>query len=315
MQMWKPKMTWKRLIALISLALLFIKTITSWFLPDLVISQKLSVVAITIVVIQLLSELPSTLRLYSRNRREGITLTKQLCALFPKSLVALFRLECGQQRAFLSWILRKRIIIKAIDGEIFLYNQKSQYGTFLTILCLLCMTDIPVSTLMLSLAVDDSLVRIYLHVFVIVTTLYTVTWLIADRHAVSSTYHIAGTNSLHLRVGERFYAQIPWIACERALPLVQNKELKDSKNDWLRKQGFSAAETIFCTPYDQPNVALFITESNSTYIEKYKFERTKVRYILVYVDEPSKFIHSIHRHIQNLKSEYLLSQLPTESTH
>ena len=310
MQIWKSKLTWQRLIAIAGLALLLIKTITSWFFPELAISQKISAIAITILVIQLTSELPSIIRKYSKNRRDGVTFAKQLWALVPEKLIALFHLECGQQRAFLSWIRREKITANEIDGEIFLYHQKSQYPTFLTILFILSLTDLPVSTLMIGLAVDDSSIRMYLHIFLIVTTLYTLIWLVADRHAVRSTFHIAGKNSLHLRVGERFDAKIPWIACDHAVAVPQNKELKDSRSAWLRKQGFSVAETILCTPFDQPNVALVVNETNSTYIEKYKIKRTKVKYILVYVDEPRKFINSIHQHIHISRSEHLLSQLP-----
>jgi hypothetical protein len=315
MQIWKSKLTWQRLIAIAGLAILLTKTITSWLFPDFVISQTISAIAIAILVIQVSSELPSMIRRYSKHRREGVTLIKQLYAMVPEKLVALYRLECGQQRAFLSWIRRKTPTMNQIDGEIFLYHKKSQYSTFLTILFIMCLTDVPVSTLMIGLAVDNSSLRIYLHIFLIVTTLYTITWLFADRHAVKSTYHIAGTNCLYLRVGERFDAEVPWFSCDHALPVLQNKELKDSRSAWLSKQGFSAAETVFCTPFDQPNVALVINVTNPVYIEKYKIKRTKIRYILIYVDEPNKFIDSIHRHIRTLKSEYLISQRSTEGIH
>jgi hypothetical protein len=315
MQTWKPKLTWQRLIAIASLALIFFKTITSRFFPELVISEQISAMSMIILLTQLSCELPSIINRYSKNRSKGMTITQQLIALVPDKLISLFHLECGQQRAFLCWVRQKKLTMNEVDGEIFSYHQKSQYSTFLTILFILCLTDIPISTLMLGLAIDDSLTRMYLHIFLFVTTLYTIMWLIADRHAVRSTHHIAGTNSLYLRVGERFDAVIPWIACDNALPVSQNKELKDSRSAWLHKQGFSAAATVFCTPFDQPNVALIINQTDSTNIEKYKIKKTKIKCILVYVDEPSKFIHSVHRHVQSFRSEYLPSQLPTEGIH
>lgn len=298
MQLSKVKLTWKKFVLLVSLTLFFTKTVSSWLFPEVSISQEISAITMMLLLIQLSSVVPPMMRRYYKNRQDGLTFIKQVQALVPEKLVALFRLECSQQRAFLCWILRKKFLANEMSGETFSYHLRSQYQTFLAILIILCLTDLPISTLLISFVLDDPLLKMSFHVSLVVTTLYTIVWLIADRYAVNSTCHIVGKNSLCLRVGGRFDAEIPWSACEQVRPILQNKELRESRSAWLLKQGFVAAETIFCTPFDQPNVALIIRDPDSVYVEKYKLKRNEAKCILVYVDEPGKFIHSVHRNIQ-----------------
>jgi hypothetical protein len=298
----KPKLPWKRIVAITGFALILAKVFFSWISPNLEISQKITTFTIAILFVEFLYCTPLIIKRYHQSRQQGITLLEQIISLIPEKLIGLFQLERAQQRSFFSWVRKKPFVMNKIDGEIFSYYQKSQHSTLLIILYILLLTDIPISTLMLSLALDDVTIKLHLHTFLGISTLYSFAWLISEKYAVKSTYHIAGGSSLYLQVGERFNAEIAWIACKDVQVVLQNKEIKESTNTWLHKQGFAPEKTVFCTPFDQPNVALTLNENMPVKIEKFKIKRSNIKYILIFVDDPCKFAHSIHKHIESIKT-------------
>jgi hypothetical protein len=296
------KLTWRRIFALLGITFFLGRIFLEWISPGLFTSKQVFAFASLILIVKFFAEIPSIVERNKELRRSNATLSQHFSALLPTKLVSLCRLEIAQQRGFFCWLSGACPTKNQPSGEVFSYHNKSQYSTIFAMLILSCMVELPSCSLMLEVTIDDFLVRRYIHWILSISVAYTMVWLFSDRHLIRSTFHIIGKDALHLKVGARFNAKIPWNACSNAYAISHTKELQDSRRKWLLKNGLHPGATITCTPFDQPNVALVLHENSQGHIEKYKLVRDNIQYVLIYVDEPQKFVCAIRERMVNLKS-------------
>jgi hypothetical protein len=290
---WTAKLTWPRMFTLSIGVLLIGRILARRVIPEWLSMHQVLALSSAILAIKLLLELCVGARRCALARRNGDTLAAQCLALLPIGLVGLFRLELAQHRGFVSWLRRQQPTTVRVEGDIFEHYGKSQYPTIFIIVMFSCATEVPINGLVLHVMIKDPVIRGYAHWLLGGAICYTVMWLIADRHLLRHTQHVISADALHLRVGARFSAEIPWDAIEDAFKITDIKEMTDSKTAWLRKNGFAPSTTVIGTPIDAPNVALVLGQSVPATIEKYKTRRHGVRHVLLYVDEPDRFVHAV----------------------
>lgn len=280
---------WPRVFGLAA-AIFFIGNAVRLALPGTLSRSGIFTCIAVLVVGRLLVDVPDGVRRMAGARRRNMGWASQLAALIPIELAALFQLERATQRAFVAWLCRRPPMFGVTAGQVFEHHRKSQYSTVFIIVLIMCVTEVPLSFLLLDVIVSDPVLVTCLHWFLVCGTLYTLVLLAGDRHLVWSTRHVVAEDGLRLRVGERFAATIPWGAVSAIGTAPKSKELSESRDAWLRRNGIDPSETVIGTPLDQPNVVIDIEDLASVWVEKFRMPRSGVRHILIYVDEPAQFI-------------------------
>jgi hypothetical protein len=292
----ETKLGWERIFAL-ALVVHVAGTVTRWCFPELLTKSQIWALAAGVLVLKILIGFPEALRCYAQARRNGASTVEGVRNLVPAELIGLFRLERATQRGFVTWLRRRPPATTGIAGQSFEYYQGSQYATIFLIAMLCCVTEVPLSYLLMGIILNDPVAAQYAHWALLATVAYTMVLMLGDRHLVKHTRHVLAPQRLHLSVGARFHAQIPWEAVETAYPVQIAKELSEAKRAWLRRSGFDPLETVVCTPVDVPNVALVLKKSIPVKIEKYQIAQQDVRYVLVYVDEPGTFVQAVRNRL------------------
>lgn len=286
------KYNWQKIFGL-ALLMHVCGTIIRWTAPDLLSKDQVWLLASAVLILKLCLDIPKNARQYIQARREGASLMQALLHLVPQEVIGMFRLERATQRAFILFLCRKNIDSNTIPGVKFGFYQTSQYATIFIIVMICCATEVPLSYLLMGALVKDPAAAQYTHWALLATVFYSIILLLGDRYLLKSSHHLVGSDEIHLRVGARFFAQIPKAAVKQAALINSTKELSEAKSKWLQRNGFDPEETVIGTPIDTPNVALIIEHSASVKIEKYCVPRHGVRNVLIYVDDPAAFIQSI----------------------
>lgn len=286
-----------RQVFLLALILQLAGTVVRKTWPDLVSKNQVFALAVAVVLLKLIYGVPRAAKRYAQARRDGASLSGALLTLIPVEILGLFRLERATQQGLGAWLRRKPPVLDDIPGQRFGFYKNSQYGTIFIIVMLSCVTEVPFSYFLMGIIEKDPVKAQYMHWFLLVSVIYTVLLLLGDRHLIRFTQHVLGSTGLHLRVGARFKADVPWNAVKDAYAIKSLKELQEARSEWLRRNGFEPSETVIGTPIDGPNVALVLDPSVSVDIEKFKIAQHGIRHVLLYVDDPTAFIHALRERI------------------
>ena len=287
---------WQRIFGL-ALLVHVAGSVTRWSFPGLVSKNQVWALAATVLVLKMLIDLPEAIQGYSRARRSGASALDSLRTMVPVELIGMFRLERATLRAFGDWLLRRPPAVPMMAGQRFSYYQGSQYATIFIIVMVACVTELPLSYLMMDVLINDAVVARYTHWAVLATAIYTIALIFGDRHLVRHTAHVLTPDRVQLSVGARFHADIALTALEHIFPIDSAKELSEAKKSWLRRNGFDPAETVIGTPIDVPNVAIVLNTSVPVTIEKFRTARHQVRNVLVYVDNPASFVQAVRKRL------------------
>lgn len=282
-------------IFLLSFILQMAGTVVRKIWPDLLSKNQVFALAASLVILKLLYSVPKAAKRYTQSRRDGASLFEGLWALIPVEILGIFRLERATQKAVGAWLRRKPPCVDNISGQAFGYYKNSQYSTIFIIVMVSCVTEVPFSYLLIEIIEKDPAKAAYLHWFLLGSVIYSVILLLGDRHLIRYTQHIVGQSALYLRVGARFKADIPWHAVKEVSKFKSSKELKESRNTWLLRNGFKPSETITCTPIDGPNIVLSLDPLIPINVEKFKIARYNVHHILLFVDDPTAFIQAVQK--------------------
>lgn len=283
---------WQRIFGL-ALLVHVAGSITRWCFPELVSKSQVWALAATVLVLKMLIDIPEAIQGYSRARRSGASAVGSLRNMVPVELIGMFRLERAMLRGFVDWLLRRPPAVPLMAGQRFGYYQGSQYATIFIIVMVACVTELPLSHLLMDVMINDPVVARYAHWGVLATAIYTIVLIFGDRYLVKHTQHVLAPDRVQLSVGARFHADIALNAVENIFPIDSAKELSEARKSWLRRNQFDPAETVIGTPIDVPNVAIVLNKSVPVKIEKFRTAQHNVRNVLVYVDNPASFVEAV----------------------
>lgn len=205
--------------------------------------------------------------------------------LFPRGFLELLRMEKAAHTTFFAWLRRRPPKIDAcqdLTGTTFLFDRAPSYGTAIAILLVAVATDVPLTILAVNLLVDSEVGRTMAHFALAFVTFYGFLWVIADRHALPSSAHVLSNHALHLRLGFRGRADIPLACIERVETLRANVSPRRFRSD----NGLTRNAVVAVTPFDDPNVAVWVRESCDTEVVTFGTVTACPRVVLVYVDRP-----------------------------
>jgi hypothetical protein len=270
--------------------------VVNFFAPNLLTRTEITLLVSEIAIIRMFFFLPRLINRIVTVRKSGDSINRQIASIFPTQVIGLAKLELAQQKGFIAWILNKKNSCKE-NGEVFTHWYKSQYPTIFAIVILASITDIPFSIFLIQILFKNDPSKIVIHFFIISSTIYALVWLIADRYLVKNSYHIVDDEGLHLTIGARFTANIPWESITDVALIKEPKKLVETRKNWLLRNSFPLESTVIATPMDEPNIILKFKYSNLVNIEKFKIHRNNVDTLLLYLDEPRIFLNEVKKRI------------------
>ncbi|MEB0029362.1 hypothetical protein QN372_01240 [Undibacterium sp. RTI2.1] len=163
--------------------------------------------------------------------------------------------------------------------------KKSEYGTAFVMLLLALFVELPVSSLAFGFIITDPIERHWAHILIIVTSIYTLILVLGDRWKLRQSHHQIDNDFLYLRCADRFIADIP-LDQVKSVDLFNDdlKKWKDAKHKL--KQTFEIVSPF--APLDKPNLVIELVESLNLKIKRNCQLKPSPRFILLYVDEPSR---------------------------
>jgi hypothetical protein len=244
----------------------------------------------SVLLVRLLAEMPICWERMRAQLGAGASMTAQASALVPEELRGMAGYLAAQLRGAMLWLLRRPPCPPAPAGTVFGFYAKSQYPTLFMMVMLSCAVEIPIDAMVLELLEPDPVIRLRMRAMILTGLVCIVLGMIGDRPWLRGTAHVLDHDALHLRLGARLDGVIPLAAIQEAYRIKSRKELSQSKNAWLRQNGFDPEQTVIGSPYDLPNVVLVLDPSVPLVLHKFRIRRAGVRHLLLYVDDPSRMI-------------------------
>jgi hypothetical protein len=222
-----------------------------------------------------------------KNRRSQMRPLDRLALLFPERLVLLVRLESEMYRAFwASWSGK----IKTKCEAQFSISGGPKFNMLPIVVLFSVIVEIPFSVLIVSLVIDDPARKMAWHLFLILTSLYALVWIKADRFSIFNSGHSIESGNLVLRCGFRANATIAFLSIESAEVI--------SADEW-RALAQNARDvnlvTVVVSPMDKPNVALRINRSGAFSGFKNGASLKRPDLLGVYVDKPNDLVKFLQR--------------------
>jgi hypothetical protein len=287
------KQSWERVFCALLALHLVGKIGAKWAAPDLIPIQFAWLAPASVILLRLLAELPDGFARYAEQKKRNRPLFHQLSSIAPPYLAGFVSLYLVHLQACLRWVMGKAAFTPIRPGRVFHYYEKSQYHTAFVIAVLMGITDVPFGMLFLEVIEPDSARRQAIHAATLSLLLLAALWLLGDRQLVKATHYRVAPHCLVLRIGMRFIAYVSYGAIADAKLIDGHKELSEANHRWLQRHGFKPDETVICSPFDQPNLALTIHPSPHTRIVKGQMRREGIRHILVYVPEAAAFLNAL----------------------
>lgn len=211
----------------------------------------------------------------------------RLAMLFPERLVLLATLESEMYRAFWASCSRK---ITAKSKAQFSISRGPKFDMLPIVVLFSVIVEIPFSILMVSLMVDDPARKMAWHLFLIVTSLYALVWIKADRFSILNSGHSIESGNLVFRCGFRANATISCLSIESAEVVSADRWHALSQN--ARDTNLVS---VVISPMDKPNVALRINSSGAFLGFKNGTGLRRPDLLGVYVDKPNDLQKSLQQ--------------------
>jgi hypothetical protein len=211
--------------------------------------------------------------------------------LWPPVIMATVRLHLALLRDFFGWLRRKPAPAPDVAGQKIEFMQKSQYGTLLLMGLISVLVDIPVNALIVGVLVDDPARRHLIHTVLLILTLYLSMLVLGDRWKIRRQYHVLSDTHLHLRLGERFTADI------QLTDINQIEVFDGSVSAWRKEHAISAAQLATacpCQTLDQPNLLLHLNPGGQ--MNQGHWLRPNPPWLLLFVDHPQQVASNIGYH-------------------
>jgi hypothetical protein len=222
-----------------------------------------------------------------KNRRSQMRPLARLAMLFPERLMLLVRLESEMYREFWASCSRK---IKTKSEAQFSISSGPKFDMLPIVVLFSVIVEIPFSILIVSLIVDDPVRKMVWHLFLIVTSLYALVWIKADRFSIFNSGHSIESGNLVLRCGFRANATIAVLSIESAEVISADKWRALAQN----ARAINLV-TVVVSPMDKPNVALRINPSGAFSGFKNGASLKRPDLLGIYVDKPNDLVKSLQQ--------------------
>ena len=275
MTIWLKKLSWYSVIGL-SIALFLIVRISG-------LNAKIPYLGfICAVALCLMKHLIGLRDLLKKSSTEGAKI--KFVDFIPAVFIAILKINFCYFKNVISWITRKPLKINQASGISLGYLKKGQYNTFVLIAVIALVVEIPFSGLLIGLIEHDPQIRAQAHVLLLIIALYSLVCIVGDRYSVNTTTHELRSNSLLLKIGDRFFAEINLQEINKII------ELKEAQRIWCAKNKTSFIDTVKVSPFDAANVIIELQVEHQVVIETFKLQRVCPKYLFIYVDEPPQLI-------------------------
>ncbi len=212
----------------------------------------------------------------------------RLAALAPRLLVAQARMDSAHLAAFAAWI-RRRPLAEPAPGRRFGFQQRSSYSTLIILALMAILIDLPITTMLASVMSKDPALQLRIHLAMGALTLYSLLWLLGDRRLMQGSTHLLDGETLRLAIAGRLRAQIPLTA------IAGGDMVAGTAPEWCKRQGvpLHAALCVRASPFDQPNLALFLAAGTGAQLTQWQLARPAPRVLLLHVDEPAQLLATL----------------------
>jgi hypothetical protein len=163
----------------------------------------------------------------------------------------------------------------------FTYLQRSGYTSFMPILVISSIVDIPLAHLAIGYTSLPANTQLCLHAFIVLVHVFAFSTLIGDRFLLGPGQHEVTSTDLLISLGARATGTIPLDAILSATKLTRP----------LKPKSVSTQDVVV-SPCSRPNVALALREGGSELTVLGASVRN-VRTIYLYVDRPEEFIKRV----------------------
>ena len=244
--------------------------------------------AFSLVAAKLLVDGYGGLARYREATREDAPWFARLSALMPRLLVAQARMDRAHLGAFGAWI-RRLPPEPLAPGRQFGLQKRSSYSTLIVLGLISTFVDLPMSALIASVMSKDPAVQLRIHLLMGALAIYSLIWLLGDRRLMQRSAHVLDDSALHLTIAGRLRAHIP------LADIVRAEAVNDSVPDWCKRQvvPLSAALCVRPSPFDRPNLALFLNPGTSAELIQWQLQRPAPRILLLHVDEPGQLLAAL----------------------
>lgn len=243
--------------------------------------------ACSLIFLKYVEDWPSTRTRLHRQNRQRTSILKTIGTLLPPIIPAFFKLQVDIFSGFFAFLRRQKSPVDALHGATFSYLLNGQYNTFITIIFLSTIVDIPFAAFMTNVFEKDPGTRTIIHCAILLLTIYTLIAVLSDRWRLRACQHVVGDQYLHLRLGFRFSADIPFEQIEKMTMI------NDSKRIWCAKNKISFLDEFTVSPIDQPQILIELKPDSQIKMESLKMLQDVPRFLFLYVDKPQAFIGAI----------------------
>ena len=244
--------------------------------------------AFSLLVAKLLVDGYGGLARYREATRKSSPWPDRLSALLPRLLVAQARMDRVHLSAVGAW-LRRLPPEPLAPGRQFGLQKRSSYSTVIVLGLIGTFVDLPISALIASVVSKDPAMQLRIHLLMGALAIYSLIWLLGDRRLMQRSAHVLDDCTLHLTIAGRLRARIP------LADIVRAEAVNDTLSDWCKRQGVAPSSTLCVrpSPFDRPNLALFLDAGTSAQLSQWQLPRPAPRILLLHVDEPGQLLAAL----------------------
>ena len=246
------------------------------------LERPMLLLPLLLLVAKDLAGAPDFMRRMRQVARPGTAWSTRLGALLPPEFLALIKLDRAMWRSLSCWLRRVTPPARP-SGTMLTYTRQGAYSTVLALAMCSVVIEFPLDAMIASFLIDDSGIRTVLHAMYVLSGLYTLAWVAADRWQVRAAGgHVVTNEVLDLSVGIRAFGIIPLSAIEHC------ERVAEPRAKWCKRHGVALRDTVVVSPFDAPNVVLRLDRAQPVTITYYQLEKSAPRYVFLYLDRPDQ---------------------------
>ena len=216
--------------------------------------------------------------------------SQRLLALVPPEFLAYVRLERAMWFGVVQWLLRRKKPKSSI-GMPLTYLERGSYSTVVYLVLIVLFIEIPIDLVIASVIGKSSDQVNKLHWIFGLFSAYGFPWIMGDRwHVVGTNHHQLTQSSLELNIGPRGFGSIPLNAIAKCEPL------KESQQEWCKRNGYRLHDTRKLTPIDAPNLVVLINPGFDVRLTLLQCTSGSDGPIFLYLDRPESLIIALKKH-------------------
>lgn len=246
------------------------------------LKRPMLLLPLLLLVAKDLAGAPDFVRRMRQVARPGTAWRTRLGALLPPEFLALIKLDRAMWRSLFCWLRRMRPPARP-SGAVLTYTRQGAYSTVLALAMCSVLIEFPIDAMIASFLIDDPGTRTVLHVMYVLSGIYTLAWVAADRWQVRAAGgHVLTDEALDLSVGIRAFGTIPLSAIEHC------ERVSEPRAAWCKRHGVALRDTVVVSPFDAPNLVLRLDRAHPVTITYYQLEKSAPRYVFLYLDRPEQ---------------------------